>query len=252
LERLQDCAHGGHFGPNNGCTSVCYRKPQRSNLTRISINEGWKIGVFHVTITNMERQAFIVGAVLAGGAGSRMGGQKANQLLGGKALINWVVGALEGCSRIAVVGDPKAADQINAVTLTDPVGAPNGPLAGVLSALIWAKSLGAVFLVTVPCDTPFLPSDCAQRLVSAANFNSMSVACARSEAGLEPLVAAWRVDTVLPILDEALRVGRHPAVYALMGKLNAAFVDLTAHETTNVNTFASLHQAQAWLGSAQD
>jgi molybdenum cofactor guanylyltransferase len=200
----------------------------------------------------MELQIFSVGAVLAGGAGSRIGGQKASQLLGGKALVTWAAGALESCAGLAVVGDPKAADLTGAVSLTDPVGAPNGPLSGVLAALIWAQSLNAEFLVTVPCDTPFLPSNCAKRLIEAAHENTAPVACARSEAGLEPLVAAWRVDVILPLLDKALSAGRHPAVHALIGKLNAAFVDLTAHETTNLNTFASLQQAQAWLGSAQD
>jgi molybdenum cofactor guanylyltransferase len=200
----------------------------------------------------MERQAFSVGAILAGGAGSRLGGQKASQLLGGKALVTWAARALESCTGVAVVGDPKAADIIGAVILTDPVGAPNGPLSGVLAALIWAKSLDAEYLVTVPCDTPFLPSSCGRRLIEVGQEYTTPVACARSESGLEPLVAAWRVDAILPLLEEALSAGRHPAVHALMGKLNAAFVDLTVHETTNVNTFASLQQAQAWLGSAQD
>jgi molybdenum cofactor guanylyltransferase len=214
------------------------------------VDKGWKSKAFHATTGLMDKQAFSVGAILAGGAGRRIGGHKATQLLAGKALVNWAAGALVSCTDLAVVGDAKAASSVGAIALNDPDGTPTGPLSGILAGLIWAKSLDAEFLVTIPCDTPFLPSDCANRLLEAAKSGSAHVACARRSDGIEPLVSAWRVETTLSVLQDALSLGRHPPVHALMRALNAAFVEFSVHETTNINTLASLLQAEAWLQSA--
>jgi molybdenum cofactor guanylyltransferase len=195
----------------------------------------------------MDKDFFSVGAVLAGGAGQRLGGHKATQMLARDALVTWAARGLEGCVQRSVVGDKEAAKLIEAESLVDPIGLPSGPLTGVLAALIWAQNQTATFLVTVPCDTPFLPMDCASRLISAAMHGKASLSCARSDKGLEPLVAAWKVDEMLPWLTKALSEGRHPPVHALMRELGAAFVDLTSHETTNINTPAALLQAEDWL-----
>jgi molybdenum cofactor guanylyltransferase len=200
----------------------------------------------------METTYISVGAVLAGGAGRRIGGHKATLTLAGKALVVWAGNALHGCSSLATVGDRDAAKLIEAFALTDPDSTPSGPLSGVLAALMWAKSLEANFLVTVPCDTPFLPRDCAERLLKAATTNSAQIACARGPSGLEPLVAAWHVETILPVLEDALYAGHHPPVHALMGEFNATFVDFSLHETTNINTLASLHHAEEWLQSGRN
>jgi molybdenum cofactor guanylyltransferase len=190
-----------------------------------------------------------VGAMLAGGAGSRIGGGKAMQVLGDMPLVAWARGALAGCLAIASVGDDVAADFIHAVALCDPDGAPDGPLSGVWAALIWAKASKSDFLVTVPCDTPFLPETCAMRLVAAAQSGNAPIACARSTQGLEPLIAAWRVDAILPLLEAALKEGHHPPVHRFVGGLSAIEVAFTDHETTNINTPQALISAEVFLAS---
>jgi molybdenum cofactor guanylyltransferase len=192
-----------------------------------------------------------VGAILAGGAGSRIGGGKAMQMLGDKPLVDWARGALAGCTALANVGDPEAADAMQAVALSDPEGAPDGPLSGLWAALLWAKASQAQFLVTVPCDTPFLPDSCAVRLVAAAQSGNAPIACARSKQGLEPLIAAWRVDAILPLLEAALKEGRHPAVHRFVGSLSAIDVAFTDHETTNINTPQALLAAEVFLANQQ-
>jgi molybdenum cofactor guanylyltransferase len=195
----------------------------------------------------MEPKDSYVGAILAGGAGRRIGGNKATQVLAGKTLARFAADVLVTCSHIALVGDDGAADLINTIGLSDPIGFPKGPLSGVCAALIWAAELNAEFLVTIPCDTPFLPLDCPARLVDAARTKSALVVSARSESGIEPLIAAWRVGQVLPILEAALRDGLHPAVHAFMSDLDGVHVELTKYETTNINTLDALALAEAWL-----
>jgi molybdopterin-guanine dinucleotide biosynthesis protein A len=61
-----------------------------------------------------------------------------------------------------------------------------GPLAGVLAGLEWAVSLGANTLLTVPGDTPFIPSGLGRALAPAP-------ACAASNDRVHHLVALWPV-----------------------------------------------------------
>lgn len=169
------------------------------------------------------------------------------RMLADKPLVSFAARALSGCQKIAVIGDSVAAEWINAIPLTDSDHVSSGPLAGIMAALIWADTLACEYLVTIPCDTPFLPENCAQQLVEAARVQGREVVCVASDRGMEPLVAAWHVKSALPILRHKLASGEHPAVYALMRELGAGTIELSAHHATNINTLDALARAQAWL-----
>lgn len=191
----------------------------------------------------------IVGAILAGGRGARIGGNKASILLGGASLAAHSKKALKQCGAIAIVGDERAATELGLISLYDPHGAPDGPLSGVWAALKWAKDLGAAYLVTLPCDMPFLPDDIALRLIAAAKAADKPVACAMSDLGLEPLVTAWRVDEMLGLLVGELSQGIHPPVNRLLRALGAAELRLSAREVMNINTPDALQQAEIVLAN---
>jgi molybdenum cofactor guanylyltransferase len=195
----------------------------------------------------MTKRHHIVGTILAGGRGSRMGGNKASILLGGVSLAAHAEKALTTCETIALVGDEIVALQLGVTSLADPPGAPDGPLSGVWAALAWAKDLGASYLVTLPCDMPFLPADIALRLVAAALGAKKLAACASSRLGLEPLVTAWHVDEMLDVLTAELSQGHHPPVNRLLRLLGAAEVLLSEQEVTNVNTPDALQAAEIVL-----
>jgi molybdopterin-guanine dinucleotide biosynthesis protein A len=187
----------------------------------------------------------IVAAILAGGAGARLGGCKALTPLAGAPLAAHVARALGAGAHLAIVGDAEAARVLKAVAIEDPPGAARGPLAGVLAALTWAEGMGAEWVALAPCDTPFLPDDLIARMRAAAG--ACEIACVESAAGLEPLISIWRIGLTLR-LRAALAGGAHPAVHAFMGKLGAARVRLArAEETLNVNTPEDLARAEAYL-----
>jgi molybdenum cofactor guanylyltransferase len=197
----------------------------------------------------MSQSKTTAGAILAGGLGSRLGGDKAMILLAGKPLVSYAASALATCDPICIVGDEKAATELGIINVADVTNVAHGPLRGVLAALVWAQSLGASYLVTLPCDMPFLPFDIAPRLVEALQSAESVVACGASEAGLEPLVAAWQVEAMLVHLRAALRQANHPPVNRLLRGLNAASVHLTAHEATNINTPQALQAGEDFLAS---
>ncbi|WP_052711796.1 molybdenum cofactor guanylyltransferase [Elstera litoralis] len=102
--------------------------------------------------------------ILAGGAGTRLGGDKPLRLLAGRPLIAHVADRCRA-PRWINAADPRLAAY---GTLVPDLPSPGqGPLVGVWSALCYAESLGIATVLTVPVDTPFLPSDLADRLAAA-------------------------------------------------------------------------------------
>jgi molybdopterin-guanine dinucleotide biosynthesis protein A len=99
--------------------------------------------------------------VLAGGRATRMGGGDKTLLrVGGRPMLARIIAALNLTNiAISANGDPARFAAFGLPVLPDGAFAGEGPLAGVLAGLEWAASLGVTALLTVPGDTPFLPSD---------------------------------------------------------------------------------------------
>jgi molybdopterin-guanine dinucleotide biosynthesis protein A len=112
----------------------------------------------------------ITGVVLAGGRGSRMGGiDKGLQLLKGKALWRHVADALQPQVTKLVISANRNLDcwrSSGYPIITDSLNDFPGPLAGMLSVMHQVE--GEWFLFC-PCDTPFIPSFLATRLIQQKN-----------------------------------------------------------------------------------
>ena len=128
--------------------------------------------------------------ILAGGTARRMGGgDKPLLTLGGKTIIQRIIDTLGPNPppiAISANGDPARFQVFGLPVLDDGPFADHGPLAGVLAGLTWAAERGAESLLTVPGDTPFVPSNLAAALTPAPS-------CARSGGRLHHLVALWPV-----------------------------------------------------------
>lgn len=183
----------------------------------------------------------IFGVVLAGGRSSRFGREKALADLDGAPFIARICAVLQaGCDRTAINAPPGSAAAHFAVErglacLPDPPAGPEGPLAGLLAGLAWAAAEGADLLCTAPCDTPRLPADMVERLANGLGANA-GAAVARTNDGLQPLCAIWRVEA-LAAVRRLTAGGAHPAVRAVLtvaGYVDVAFDDAEAFG--NVNT----------------
>lgn len=141
----------------------------------------------------MNASSDMVVVVLAGGEGRRMGGAKPSRRFGGGTLIAHALELARGYGDpVAVaVRDPaqlSGADEA-ALLIDDP--ALGGPIAGLASALAFARRCGAVVALTLPCDTPLLPTDLATRL-RAALTPDVGAAVAASGGRAHPVCAVWR------------------------------------------------------------
>src|SRR6478752_10148003 len=106
--------------------------------------------------------------ILAGGRSSRMGGgDKCLMPLSGRPMLTHVLDRITPQASSILINSNSDPAQFRAFGLgvrADAVPGRPGPLAGVLTGLLWAREMSATHLLTVPCDTPFLPYDLVEQL----------------------------------------------------------------------------------------
>lgn len=189
--------------------------------------------------------------LLAGGAGSRMGGGKPLRLLGGRPLIAYAhdVARQSGLPIWLSLRDQADAAGLNAAldsnlpTIVDLPGVP-GPLGAIIAALRAAQAAQCDAIVTLPCDAPFLPREIVARLVTA--LASADAAVARTGADWHPVCAAWRA-TSLPTIERQASAGRL-SLRSAAEAVAAVGVDWPdAAAFININTADQLARAQALL-----
>jgi molybdopterin-guanine dinucleotide biosynthesis protein A len=111
-----------------------------------------------------------------------------------------------------------------------------GPLAGIKQGL---QELSDDYLLTVPCDTPYLPVDLAATLLDALINQQAEAAIASTLEHTQPVFGLYR-KSVLPSLAHYLANGGHK-VEIWQRSLNSVFVkfdDLDAF--ANINSHAEL------------
>ena len=189
----------------------------------------------------------IFGCILAGGAGRRMGADKALIRLAGQSLLSHAIARLEPqVERLAISanGAPARLAGYGLPILADAI--PLGPLSGVLAALRWAAPLGATAVVTLAVDTPFAPGDLVPQLCLAAESASEGLAIATA-AKDHPTCGLWPVALAEP-LAAFLASGAKPKLLAFADAHHAArayFPDEAAFQ--NLNTFEDLAAAEALI-----
>ncbi len=168
----------------------------------------------------------VVGVVLAGGLARRMGGgDKCLLPVAGRPILAHILERLEpqvAGLALNANGDPARFRDFGLPVLPDLVEGHQGPLAGVLTGLAWARERrpGARWLVTVPGDGPLVPRDLVARLVAACAEKGAEMACAASGGRSHPVIGLWPLRLLeelrLAVVEEEIRkVDRWTARYRL-------------------------------------
>lgn len=186
----------------------------------------------------------VTGIVLAGGMGRRMGGvDKGLVPLAGRPMVEHVltrlrpqvddvlINANQNLDRYAAFGVPVVADAIGGFA---------GPLAGLHAGMTAAHR---DLVVTVPCDSPFLPDDLVARLLAGLVAGDAQLAVARTFDQPHPVFALVR-RALLPHLTAFLEGGgrKIDAWYATLPAVEVAFDD-EADAFRNINTSDELAAA---------
>jgi molybdopterin-guanine dinucleotide biosynthesis protein A len=188
------------------------------------------------------RPGRIAGVVLAGGRSRRFGADKALAQLDGARLIDHSLRALRGhADALAVSGSAALAASVGLDAVADAPGVAAGPLRGVLGALAWAKAAGCSHLLSVPCDTPFLPDDLGPRLIAAA---ARAPVVAARAGRAHALCAIWSVGLAEAVATMANQ-DRQPSMQAVVDALDGAWVDFPDEAAfANLNTAEDLERAR--------
>jgi len=186
----------------------------------------------------------ITGVVLAGGQGRRMGGvDKGLVMLQGRPMVEHVLERLSPqVSEVLINANQNAAryESFGQRVIADAVGGFAGPLAGLHVGLTHAAHAR---VLTVPCDSPFLPGDLAARLAAAMDATHADLAVARTFDQPHPVFALVE-RRVLPHLVDYLEKGgrKIDAWYATLHIIEVAFDD-EADAFRNINTAEELRKA---------
>jgi molybdopterin-guanine dinucleotide biosynthesis protein A len=193
-------------------------------------------------------QQHITGLILAGGRGMRMGGvDKGLQTLQGKPMIAHVIQILQPqVDRIMINANQnhERYREFNFPVWSDEKNDYAGPLAGMQAGLIHCET---AYMLTVPCDTPMLPTDLVTQLATALEKSTADIAVANTKQHdliqRQPVFCLMK-KTVLTDLTTALERGVRKVDLWLAEKklVDVVFDDEAAF--ANINTLEELNHIQ--------
>jgi molybdenum cofactor guanylyltransferase len=203
------------------------------------------------------RQPLPCGYVLAGGASTRFGRDKALVELGGQPmLVNMLnVLAASGVRQTLVIGEKARYGKFGSRCIKDKWPG-EGPLGGIITALLRSlvDKYGYHWNVIVSCDMPFVTREwLAYMITRAAKKSRAEVIVPESNTGLEPLCACWHT-TGVKKLQIAFAAGVRKVTDA-MKRLQMEVIDEAEWKRFdtagrlfwNMNTLADYREAQKVL-----
>jgi molybdopterin-guanine dinucleotide biosynthesis protein A len=190
----------------------------------------------------------ITGIILAGGLGRRMGGvDKGLVSFLGQPMIAHVAQRLSPQVDEVLINANREIAQYKALghpVISDDITGFAGPLAGLQKGMLMASS---THILTVPCDSPLLPMDLAERLMSGLIESDADLATARTGSQLHPVFCLCR-KSLLPNLEGFLRDGgrKVDAWFSTLNMIEISFDD-NPQAFANINTTAELAELEQSL-----
>lgn len=191
----------------------------------------------------------ITGLVLAGGKGTRMGSvDKGLQPLAGRPMVQHVIERLRPQVQhlhINANQNPAIYADFGLPVWSDAMPDFAGPLAGLQTGLMHCTT---PYLVTAPCDSPYLPLDLVQRLAQALQAHDADLAVAVTGQGdsrqPHPVFCLAKVSLLKSLTDYLDGGGRKMETwFATLRRVEVPFADADAFR--NINTLDELHQSPA-------
>ena len=179
----------------------------------------------------------VTGLILAGGRGSRMGGvDKGLQVFRGRRLVDHVYERLAPQVGGVIINANQNHDEYRSFgvrVVSDAIGGFAGPLAGLHAGLTVSRR---PLLISVPCDSPFLPADLVERLHRQLDESGAELAVAKTGDQPHPVFSLMRRG-LLDHLDAFLKGGgrKIDAWYASLNVVEVDFDD-EAEAFSNINT----------------
>ena len=152
-------------------------------------------------------QQQITAVILAGGLARRMSGQDKGLIeINGRAMIEHIIEALSPQVGSILINANRNLDQYGRYAfpvIEDLMGEFFGPLVGMASGM---QATNTDYLLTVPCDSPFIPPVLAERLFHELQDKKADISVAHDSTRMQPVFALLRKE-LLPSLMTYLEDG---------------------------------------------
>ncbi len=182
--------------------------------------------------------------LLAGGRSSRMGGgDKCLLPLNGRPMLAHVLDCVTPQVSAILINSnspPGLFAGFGWPVLPDILPGFQGPLAGLLTGLHWAAQSGVAHILSVACDTPFLPPDLVQWL--GHGLAAHEIAIARDAERSHPVIGLWPTK-LAPRLAHDMAQHDIRGVHQWLRGQPVREVSFEAHHFRNLNTREDLHNA---------
>lgn len=194
-------------------------------------------------------RAKITGVVLAGGRGSRMGGEDKGLIpFRGRPMAEYALDALRQVAGQVLISANRNLEvyaRFGCPVVVDASADFDGPLAGLLAAM---KAAQTPFLLSVPCDAPLLEARYLLRLCETFAKEGAEVCVADDGNRLHPVVALIDV-SLAPDLESYLCPGERK-VQAWLRRHRLALADYRdcPERLANINSPDDLSRLEAGVG----
>jgi molybdenum cofactor guanylyltransferase len=189
----------------------------------------------------MDKQKKVTGVILAGGLARRMNNQDKGLIsFKGKPLVSYAVTAISAVANQVVISANRNIPEYKKFGLPvicDQTDSFDGPLAGVLSAMMYAKT---GIIVVMPCDSPLITAKHLQKLLSTLADHNAEAAVAFDGQRLHPVILAIKAN-LIPNLEAYLQSGQRK-MDAWLEQQDMVKADFSNEPDVfaNINTFAEL------------
>lgn len=190
----------------------------------------------------------VTAVILAGGQGQRMGGQdKGWVVFRDKPMIQHVIEQVQPQVDNIIINANRSHERYQMLgfqVIEDGVDGFHGPLMGMLTGL---KHTASDWVLFVPCDTPMLPENLAEKLYQAAIDSGADVAVAHDGERLQPVIALLH-KSLLPSLEIWLEEGKRKIDrWFMQHKMVVVPFDQGQEVFMNLNTPNELRQHESSL-----
>jgi molybdopterin-guanine dinucleotide biosynthesis protein A len=189
----------------------------------------------------MNSQTKVAGVILAGGLARRMNNQDKGLVdFKGRPMVSYALAALAPVVDCVFINANRNVDQyrqFGCPVISDQTDSFDGPLAGVLSAMIHSD---ADVLVVMPCDSPLIKTQHLQKLLLACAEHNADVAVAFDGVRQHPVFLA--IKTTLQASLQDYLTGGQRKVADWLAQQNPVQVDFSAEPDifSNINTLDEL------------
>jgi molybdenum cofactor guanylyltransferase len=195
-KQTKTCAAGEPSAGLHLEDSAEYRNKAPGNRSNTTMNEDTKIPKQQITAV-----------ILAGGLARRMSGQDKGLIeINGRPMIEHIIAALIPQVGAILINANRNLDQYRRYAypvIEDMMGEFFGPLVGMASGM---QTTNTDYLLTVPCDSPFIPPVLAQRLFRELEDKRADISVAHDSTRMQPVFALLRKG-LLPSLMTYLEDG---------------------------------------------